>query len=305
VMTNVQALPVPQLEDTEIYGSANGFTIWDVGTNCCQQVYTTAPWTIKKTRIWGNGRRGLYGYAMAFVTIDDWVQIGDPHPWFWSPYVNNLGLYFGDYLVRNVVMTNLNIQGLRVGVQVPSKPGDVTDIFGDVATPIVIRDSYLRNQFNVGISPMYGVTGGDGLLPPRLTQVNNVRFDTLPANVTLPEGPQWVPCHLCMSFNVDPRNANIIKEDKVFVTDYNGVTGDNFQLFYQEQAPTYVVPQSADGLTGAPVAGLTNAQLWAQYHLAIAGSVAPCSTTRPLVQGFTCGATSSAPAPPGTAVVTP
>ena len=54
--------------------------------------------------------------------------------------------------------------------------------------------------------------------------------------------------------------------DQVFVENYNGVSGDDFQVFYTQQAANFVVPQTvtnSDGthrILGAPVAGLTNAQ---------------------------------------------
>src|SRR5262249_44950556 len=90
----------------------------------------------------------------------------------------------------------------------------------------------------------------------------------------------------------------VIQLDQVFVTNYNGQAGNNFQTFYAEQAPTYVVPQSVLGLTAAPVAGLTNTQLFSQYGLAIAGAIAPCQTTMPLIQGFACTGTVIPPLPP-------
>jgi hypothetical protein len=83
--------------------------------------------------------------------------------------------------------------------------------------------------------------------------------------------------------------------------------GDNFQVFYTQQAPTFVVPVSIfnpDGsrnLIGAPVAGLTNAQSWAQYHVAVAGSVATCSTTRNMIiNAYACPWTGTLPGAPRT-----
>jgi hypothetical protein len=73
--------------------------------------------------------------------------------------------------------------------------------------------------------------------------------------------------------------------DQVFVENYNGTSGDNFQVFYTQQAATFIVPQEIPNtigsytVTGAPVAGLTNAQAWAQYGIAIAGAVAPADAT--------------------------
>ena len=75
---------------------------------------------------------------------------------------------------------------------------------------------------------------------------------------------------------------NIVVLNQVFVYDYNGIQGDNFQVYFTQQAPDFVVPANGDDgstypLVGAPVAGLTNQQLWRQYGMAIAGGVARTS----------------------------
>jgi hypothetical protein len=86
--------------------------------------------------------------------------------------------------------------------------------------------------------------------------------------------------------------TNLVQSDQVLVYAFNGVSGDNFQAYYQQQDPGYVLPQStynADGttrLTASPQAGLSNAQAWAQYHVAFAGALAPTTATRPGVGGF-------------------
>jgi hypothetical protein len=86
---------------------------------------------------------------------------------------------------------------------------------------------------------------------------------------------------------------NLILSDKTLVYNYNGIPGDNFQVFYSQQAPDFIVPQSivyyngTHGLWGSPVAGLTNQQNWAQYGIAIAGEVAPpTATTRAGIDGL-------------------
>ena len=84
---------------------------------------------------------------------------------------------------------------------------------------------------------------------------------------------------------------------RLFVTDYNGVPGDNFQVFFPAQAPTFIMPVSdpAAGFTGCPTAGLTNALCYSQHGKAISGEVAICtdSTTHPEINGFSCGGATS------------
>jgi hypothetical protein len=77
--------------------------------------------------------------------------------------------------------------------------------------------------------------------------------------------------------------ANLIQTDQVFVYNFNGVSGDNFQVYYTQQAASFVIPQTgqypAGYIVGAPSSGLTNQQAWAQLSIAIAGAVAPSSAT--------------------------
>ena len=64
-----------------------------------------------------------------------------------------------------------------------------------------------------------------------------------------------------------------IQRDEILVYDNNGVVGDNFQAYYLEQDPNFVLYQStynADGSVralGSPVSGLTNQQNWSQYGI--------------------------------------
>jgi hypothetical protein len=157
-----------------------------------------------------------------------------------------------------------------------------------------IEDSVLRNHTNVRTTTPYGVTGGGVWLPPRRVELHRVLFGDLP-NYTGSEPqsnirPEFIPQY--------GANVNTIVSSRIVVTDYNRVTGDNFEVFEKEQAPDFVVPQteSVPGLVGSPVAGLTNQQTWSRFGLAISGAVAPCSNTKPGVMGFACATRAPAPA---------
>jgi hypothetical protein len=91
--------------------------------------------------------------------------------------------------------------------------------------------------------------------------------------------------------------SSVVAPSIVKVFDYNQITGNNFQVYYKEQAPSFILPVTTTsamwgrdpGFVGAPVGLLTNAQAWSQYGMAVAGAVAPTndSTTRPEINGFT------------------
>ena len=123
-------------------------------------------------------------------------------------------------------------------------------------------------------------------LPRRSVEVRNVIFTPIPG----------MPFKaIKMLFNAGPV-SNLIQLNTITVTDYNGTSGPDFHVYYKEQAATFVVPQSvwnADGttkVTGSPEAGLTNAQTWTKYGLAIAGGVSPCTdtSTHPEIEGLVC-----------------
>ena len=77
--------------------------------------------------------------------------------------------------------------------------------------------------------------------------------------------------------------SNAVVADEVLIYDHQGTAGQNFQVYYQEQAPNFVVPATTyneDGtqrLVGSPTPGLTNQQAWTQHGVAIAGAVLPPS----------------------------
>jgi hypothetical protein len=91
-------------------------------------------------------------------------------------------------------------------------------------------------------------------------------------------------------------SANWAYASIVRVYNYNQVAGDNFQVFYNEQAPTAVVPQTSPAALsgrsseqiGSPWFGYTNRHSWTLQGIAVAGGVAPtgAAASRPEIQGL-------------------
>ena len=203
------------------------------------------------------------------------------------------GFVFGDYLTRFVTLRRVNIQGARVGVWVPIKGGDLRDPFGSSPGITRIEDSTLRNNTNVLMTLPYGVTGGGAMLPPRRVELHRVQFGDVQADTPFPQ------FDIRTEYKLDyGPNVNAIVSNRIIVTDYNRVTGQNFEVFWEQQAPSFTVPQTGSlfGLVGAPVGGLSNQQAWGQFGIAVSGAVAPCDDTRPRIVGFTCAIRPPAPA---------
>ncbi len=279
---NMMAVPLLEFSNNEMYASRAGVTIWNLGANCCLDVYEMPESTVSKTTVWHVGTKGFYGYASNRLTVDGWVQRGDA-----SALANQdesvRGFYFSDYLVRNLVIRNADIQGLRIGIQLPAKVGDTRDIYGSKPGTLLIENSILRNVQNVQASTMWAVTGGGPMLPPRVTTIRGVRFGRVGGDVG--GTPQY---DVVMIFNPSLDGTNVVVRDELVVYDYNNTAGDNFRVYYKEQAPTFNVPPSSREIVGAPAPGLTNADAWSRFKVAVAGSVAPCLTERPGFGGFTC-----------------
>jgi hypothetical protein len=170
-------------------------------------------------------------------------------------------------MATNIVVRHADIQGMRTGFMDPYFGGSTT----------VIEDSYLRNSTNIVVQTL----GAPGSSPngawrhPKSLIIRNVRFGSTSSwNLG-----GYMPNNISMDFNLQKGCANLRELDTVFVYDYNGVAGDNFQLYYLEQAADFIMPQSSGLLVGSPEAGLTNQQNWDKYGIAVAGEVAPSDTT--------------------------
>src|SRR5262249_60757339 len=95
-------------------------------------------------------------------------------------------------------------------------------------------------------------------IPPRKVVIRNVKFDM-----------RWVPGEttdrlaIRMDYDTTPVR-NLIQNDEIDVYDFNQVAGDNFRVYYAQQAAQYVVPQTifnpagTAALRAAPAAGVCN-----------------------------------------------
>lgn len=283
-VVNGNSLPLLEFANNEVYGPTEiGLSIWWLGTLDTEPL-PVAETVVRDFRVWHHSIYGYYGYPANRLTFDGFVARGDRNV-IANRYEFVMGLWFGDYMNKDVIIRRADIQNLRTGI--------ITPYFMRGTT--LIENSYLRNANNIAIltigapgSAPYGPN-----MPPKETIIRNVGF----ASVSGPVGgnPQY---NIAMDYTLHNSAANLIKRDAVFVYDYNRTTGDNFQVFYNEQAPDFIVPQSSGNLAGSPVAGWTNAQNWAQYGIAIAGEVANNTTTRAGIYGLVRGGT---PPPPLTA----
>ena len=279
--------PILQFQNNETYGGRAGLTMWEVNGAGTGQPNIHGPrQTIKDFLSWNNWEYGVgLGYPSFNVTFDGLIVRNYPAA------LTGTGFTFGDYETYDFIVRNADIQGLKVGIIPPAK---MNINFATGAGTFLLEDSYLRNYFNVFVETPNGAGNGQGgSIAPGTTTIRNVQFDTLPGvgNVTDNFGAPIPQSSIFMAYN--PRNgSNVVQRYEVLVEDYDGNQGEDFQVYYLEQHPTFIVPQteSVEGLFGSPASGLSNYNNWLQYGIAISGSIAPCldNTSHAEIHGYVC-----------------
>jgi hypothetical protein len=276
------AMAVRLFDNNEVYGATeSGLTYWWIGTFEIEPRVNTAESVFSRLKVWHVHNKGIFHYAANNLTIESMVMRSD------EP--TGMGIEFSDYYARNVTIRRADIQGRLNGINGTPNTGGTT---------LLIEDSNLRNQANLRISMSSTVSSSAEALTDRRWVIRNTKMTPTSRYSSDPLG------EIIVHYNDQPTHAVTLK-DEIMVQDHNGVPGDNFQVFYTQQAPTFIVPVSqfnGDGsrkLIGAPVAGLTNAQAWSQHHVAVAGAVATCSTVRPnILNGYACPWSGTLPGAP-------
>ena len=272
--------PILQCNNNTAYGAMQeGMTVWNLGT---LNAYTPHPdakaSAISNFHAWNIYQEVYYGYQTVNLTLDGFVFRGDFNL-LAQGESSVAGIFFSDYLTANLTVKNADIQGMAYGIVAP----------GDTVGTFTVQDSYLRSYLNISVGHPWLSGGPSTWLTDRTIVLNDIRFAQALASDVGILGPQY---NIGMGDNY-PYITNLDVLDQVLVYNYNGVAGDNFRLYYQSQAAGAVMPQTtyqasgATALDACPVAGLTNAQAWAQYGIATGGAVAPANTTtRPKIVGL-------------------
>ena len=260
---NMNLTPILSFANNESYGVTwSGLGYYWLGTGGVASTNTPTS-TFTNYLAWNVTYYGVAPYAASNVTFNGLTIINSL-----AQSADTVGISFSDYYTNNFTLTNANIQGMEVGV---SLPVDCTGVQ-------TINNSFFQDVTDIVDASLWSVNYRSDGLQPRTTYLINDVFDTQPP-VTAPSQAMTA---ISLEFSAGPC-TNVVQTDQMFVENYNGVAGDNFQVYFAEQAANFIVPQTilnSDGtpaFSGAPVAGLTNAQTWSQYGVAIGGSVAPAT----------------------------
>jgi hypothetical protein len=262
------ATSIREFAGNEAYGCAGGFAPWYLGQSVAPAAMPRS--TVADLHVWN-----CYGWIAFDWPTKNLTYLRPVGRGQWRGH----GLIGEDYAQLGLVIDSADLRGLADGVVVSIAGGDTT-----------IRGGHFRNGEDIVIRSL-GTVGyrADGI-PPRAVTIAGTVHDR--AGVPAVEG--MTPAAIGMHYTTgDGYSRNLVQSDTVTVTDFGGVAGDSFRLYYAQQSPDFVMPQTkanADGspsLLACPEAGLTNAQAFAKYGIAVGGSVAPAeAVARPGVVGL-------------------
>jgi hypothetical protein len=257
------ALGIAKFEGATSFACMSGLTTWWTGTMGVKPRPDVKETILKNFTAANCWEYGCFYYPGARTTFDGYKirGIGD-----------GLGWYGGDYVAFDLVIRNADVQGMRTGFSLSVAGG-----------PQLLENCYISAKAGININvPWTNGFNAEGLLPKKVT-IKNCRF----------KGAVSI-ARICPA-TLGDRSLNLMVSDVVEVVDFQGKAGDSFKVFHTQQAPGFVPPASIPNtlygglkVVGSPEPGLTNAQLWAKYKVAVAGELAPCSTTRPGILGLVC-----------------
>ncbi|MCO6457042.1 MAG: putative Ig domain-containing protein [Pirellulaceae bacterium] len=255
-LVNVRTVGQQDFAGNEVYGATTAAVqFWTIGDRV-NFPDTATPNRVEEMRVWHVTGIGIRFYYSAAYEIDGWVHRGDPRMIGASvseggplnPATGAAMTHAGAWAAYSDVR-RADIQGMEIGYLNRGR---------GVADEIVLRDSYLDNLINIAIWK-FSQRPIDG---SRDFQVQDVIFgDHLNpgANNTF------------VTSGSAPNPPELIVPESVTVSGFNGVPGQDFRIYYEEQAPDFVMPAgSCQAETG-----VTNQQCWDAYGQTTAGELAP------------------------------
>jgi hypothetical protein len=253
----------------EVYGATErGIEIWDIGDRYSVYGSPDADEVIvRDSVVWHVHSVGIAPYYVSQITIDGWIQRGDPEALGSAMDGQHLQTAIQCAGAANVMTTvrRADIQNMAFGIRQRGRGR---------FSALLVEDTVLTNDQNVTSLPFASrpVTGRVEVTLRRLRA--SPLSGRPPRHVVM----QWAPA-------VD---ENVLPLQTLHLEDVNGITG---QVFWQAQAPERPLgfrDPSRVSATLHPEPTLTNGESWARYGLATAGALATCATTVPGIEGYVC-----------------
>jgi hypothetical protein len=245
----MHASPLRQSENFEGYCCQKVYTLWQIGIDGAYIQPEVARSLFRRTIGWGFNELSLIYPLFRFTTSDCQFVI--------DPAVNSSGLYprglnHQDYTnVDTLELRNL-YEGTIDATETDAVNWGYLPSGATYGSPQVYRDCTFRTYWGISSAFPEGtsISNYHEWLPTEVL-IDNCIFDTtgLPANR---------PFYFCN--RVESEGGHNHAVERFFFRSFNGVAGDDFQVFHLGQAADWVVPTSATpplyrSPYGAPPAG--------------------------------------------------
>ena len=190
--------------------------------------------TISNVAVWHASRHAVTGTPTATLTVDRITARGDPTI-LANPLEKPVGLWFGDYSAANIVLSNADIEGVRIGVSSPFFYSRTTETTKRQNGSMLIENGHFRTQIGVNVATAYAIDARAGA-PVKKVVVRSSVFDLLEAQVGDADQPEAIS----MNYGMMPNDPE--PRDPILVYDYNKQPGKTFSVYYSKQAPPSVAP---------------------------------------------------------------
>ncbi len=267
-------------ENNEVY--ASGVGLWVSFAGIVGKISDYNMWNIRQT--------GLYSQRNTSATYENMTIISDQNASnqnYIGSFNKGINISNPRYQAGHHEFRNVRVEGFNLGIDLPAHLQPEEPQLGVLPPKIILfEDGYLRNYVNVREhSPIGGAT--------KNTLLKDIEFvqNTGPENKYLSLSPADIISYLEPSFSISSRT----KESHLYVQNYNKQPGEDFEFYFFEQAPDYVMidvkkgNKYANPKDNCPTVELTNQQCAAQHGVSILNQIAPCAdTSRTKIRGFTC-----------------
>jgi hypothetical protein len=230
---NIQNVPLLEWSGNECCGRlSSGIELWRVNNygSLVEPAPSPAESVLLNQNTWHVDHSAYYNYETEHVTFDGLVARND-FALLRAGQGNAIALFFSDYQAPQFEVKNSNIQGFPVGFLVATNGG------------YTARDSTFRNYRDIEIRPLWSTLSSAVDVNARDTTIDNVVHED-PACSTF--GNFGWQGRIRRDGTIFAYNTNHVIRDRCYVTDFNGSVGDDFRLYYPEQAAGQTMPDSYD-----------------------------------------------------------
>jgi len=248
-----------KFQSNEVYSSAgNGIELWD---DKKRDVSNAGVSTLDKTIVW-HSRNGInFDYHADHYEINGLTVLVDNEK---SDGTSGVLANFS----KRAVIKNANIKFVETGIE-----GG-----GSRNRQLIIENTDILAK--TGIRIFRGSSWGKR----HPLQIINTKISLLVSS-SQSESGKLIDLQTGSNYK---RSAKPVIHRPIQVRQFQGKIGQNFQIYYPDQSPDFVIDKNKDKFKGCPESGLTNKQCLSKFGIAMGGELASCNQSIPGIDGFSC-----------------